>query len=97
MSSSVSVLLMLLGAVGVLDAAIGAVWDLAVLFAVVILVGAVGLLMGISRRRSVTLRADLAAALSARTRPAGESFDQVLDRAVATYLHALEEPSPPTA
>lgn len=80
------------GAVGLLDAAIGEVWDLAVLFGVVLVLGVAGLAAGVTRRRPVTIRSDLGTQLDERARRAGEPVEQVLDRAVATYLHALEDP-----
>jgi hypothetical protein len=52
----------------------------------------VQLLRGLGDRRTVGLRADLAATLVARSRRTGEPLDQLTDRAVATYLDALADP-----
>lgn len=81
-------------AVGVVDAAIGRTWDLVALFAVLLALGLLGLGWSLGQRRPVTLRVDHAAALQARSQAAGEPLDQVLDRAVATYLTALADPVP---
>jgi membrane protein implicated in regulation of membrane protease activity len=83
---------LVVGLVGLLDAAIGRTWDLTVLFAVVAVLASVLLLRGLGDRRTVDLRADLAAALTGRSRRTGEPVDQVVDRAVATYLAALADP-----
>ena len=40
-------------------------------------------------RRNVTLRPDLAHWLTDRAHATGEPFDDVLDRAVATYQHGM--------
>lgn len=77
-------------AVGALDAAIGRTWDLVALFATV-LVGSVAIAVALrSRRRLLSLRPDLAAALTERSRLTGEPLERIADRAVATYLAALD-------
>lgn len=88
--------ILVVAAVGVLDAAIGPAWDLVVLF---VLIGALAttlLLRGLGDRRPMAVRADLAAALLARSQRTGEPLDQLTDRAVATYLEALAEPDEAT-
>lgn len=84
--------LLVVALVGVLDAAIGPQWDLAVLFGLVAVLTSILLLRGLGDRRTVDLRADLAAELLGRSRRTGEPLDQLTDRAVATYLHALADP-----
>lgn len=91
LSLTVGVVLVAIGSVGLIDALIGEVWDLAVLFGLVAFTGLVGLVVAFGRRRPVTLRADLASVLVRRSRHTGESLEQVLDRSVATYLEALDE------
>lgn len=91
LSLTTGVVLVVVGAVGLLDAVIGDAWDLAVLFGAVVLIGAVGVVVASGRRRSVTLRADLASFLAERARRTGEPFDAVLDRSVATYIEALDD------
>lgn len=83
--------------VGLLDAVIGPQWDLAVLFALTAVLSLVLLVRGLGDRRPTDLRADLAAALVARSQRTGEPVDQLTDRAVATYLQALAEPDEATS
>lgn len=96
MSLTVGGALVVIGAVGLLDAVIGDVWDLAVLFGAVTAIGVVGLVTRAGRRRPVTLRADLATRLDTRARRSGVPFDQLLDRSVAGQLQSMEDP-PSTA
>lgn len=77
-------------AVGVLDAVIGDVWDHVVLFALAGVFGLV-LLVGTSRRRRpVLVRGDHAQWLSERAQLTGEDVERIADRALATYRHALD-------
>ncbi len=81
--------------VGVVDAAITSEWDLLVLFAVVAtLLGAMWVRER-AHRVAVTLRPDLAHWVERRAETAGEPFDDVLDRAVATFKHGIvvDEPT----
>ena len=72
-------------AVGAIDAAIASTWDLVVLFAV-ISIAALGIVVhGLSRRRAVAVRADLARWLAVRASDGGERVDDVVDRAIAAY------------
>ncbi len=75
--------------VGVVAAAVGRQWDLLTVFA-----GVAALLVAMWVRQrihrvSVTLRPDLAHWVEDRASTAGEPFDDVLDRAVATYRHGI--------
>lgn len=92
MSLTAGTAVVIVGAVGLLDASIGRHWDLSLLFGLVAVVGVVGLLAAVGRRRPVTLRSDLATALDDRACRTGEPLEQVLDRAVATYASVLEDP-----
>lgn len=76
-------------AVGLVDAGIGRQWDLLVIFALT-----TALLAGIWLRQrvhrvSISLRPDLAHWIEHRAEAAGEPFDDVLDRAVATFRHGI--------
>lgn len=84
--------IVVVSAVGVLDAAIAPAWDLVVLFVVIGALASILALRGLGERRPTALRADLAAALVARSQRTGEPLDQLTDRAVATYLQALADP-----
>jgi hypothetical protein len=80
------------GAVGVLDAVIGEVWDLVVLFGIVVAI-ALALLVSMNwRRRPVMLRADHARWLIQRSQLTGEAVEHIADRAIATYRDALIPP-----
>jgi Flp pilus assembly protein TadB len=76
-------------AVGVFDAVTGNLWDLVVLLSLILVLAVVGLLWSLGQRRPMTLRADLASSLTSRAQSSGEPLDQALDRAVATYMTAL--------
>ena len=76
-------------AVGLVDAAISAEWDLFVVFAMAIGVVLVVFAREAASRRAVTLRSDLAVWVERRAERSGEPFDDLLDRAVAHYKHAL--------
>lgn len=75
--------------VGIVDAAVSTEWDLLAVFAIT----AVLLVMMWARQRlhrvTVSLRPDLAHWIERRAESAGEPFDDVLDRAVATFRHGL--------
>lgn len=90
LSSRLMLLLAMVGVgVGVVDAAIGRQWDLLAIFiAVAVLLVAMWVRQRI-HRVSVTLRPDLAHWIEHRAASAGEPFDDVLDRAVATFRHGI--------
>jgi membrane protein implicated in regulation of membrane protease activity len=86
-------LLLMLGlaaaAVGAIDAVVGDDADQLAIFVLIgLLLVAVWARQRVSRR-NVTLRPDLAHWLDDRAQATGEPFDDVLDRAVATYRHGL--------
>ncbi len=75
--------------VGALDGYISREWDLMVVF---LLVAAVQLILWLRQRASrvpVALRSDLAHWLQHRAEVTGDSFDDMIDRAVAHYKHGL--------
>ena len=79
-----------IAAAGAIDAATGRVWDqLAVLVVVVGLLVA-SLVVGRSRRPTVSVRADLARWLRDRSVVEGEDLDAVVDRSIATYREHLD-------
>ena len=75
--------------------------DLVVLFVTILVIGLVLLARTLSKRRSLRVRADLAAWLQQRSDLTGESPEQLADRALATYRLQLGEgvdnTDPPTA
>jgi len=71
--------------IGVLDASIGANWDLVVVFAIVAVLAAYGAARSTSRRPTVPIRSDLVAWMGARATSGGERVEDVADRAVALY------------
>ncbi|MFV2000146.1 MAG: hypothetical protein ACC654_07260 [Acidimicrobiia bacterium] len=71
--------------VGVVDAAIGAEWDLFVLFALILGIGLVLALRLESRRPAVPIRRDLVRWLRDRAAASGEPMSAVTDRAIATF------------
>ncbi len=75
--------------VGAVDSAVGRQWDLLVIFAVTMALLVTLWLRERLHRISVTLRPDLAHWLEHRAESSGEPFDDVLDRAVATFKHGL--------
>ena len=75
----------IVAAVGVIDAAIASTWDLVVLFAVISLTGVGVVIHGLSGRRAVAVRADLARWMAVRASEGGERIDDVVDRAVSAY------------
>jgi hypothetical protein len=87
--ASAVVAVAVVAAVGLLDAVIGEVWDLAVLFGVVLALAGWSLARLSSGRRPMTLRRDLAARLIHRSRVTGEPIEQMADRAVAIHLDAM--------
>ncbi len=75
--------------VGVADAAISREWDLLAIF---VLIAALLVAVWIRQRVhrvDVTLRPDLAHWIEHRAESGGESYDDVLDRAVATFKHGI--------
>lgn len=82
-------LALLVTSVGLFEAALGDNWDLFVVLAV-----AVGLQLALftgwwAGRRSVDLRADLAAWLDEQAMATGEPAERLLDRSVAAYRAGL--------
>lgn len=75
--------------IGVIDAAVSQEWDLLAISAIATaLLGTVWLRQRASRL-DVTLRPDLVHWVDHRAQASGEPFDDVLDRAVATFRHGL--------
>lgn len=77
------------GGVGVVDAAVSREWDLLAIFVVTTALLAAMWVRQRVHRISVSLRPDLAHWLEHRAESAGEPFDDVLDRAVATFKHGI--------
>jgi hypothetical protein len=86
-----AIAVVVVGAVGLIDAGIGRVWDHVVVFAALLVLGVLLIARELGTRRRMTLRADLAGRLSQRALASGESSEAILDRAVATYLEALAD------
>lgn len=84
------------GAIGVLDAAIGRSWDLVVLFTVVVVVTGVLLARTSTRRPALPLRGDLVRWLRQRSQITGEPVERIADRAIASYRASLDGDSTPT-
>lgn len=82
-------LAMVCSAVGVLDAAISREWDLLVIFVLTALALVAMWVRLRVHRVDVTLRPDLAHWLEHRAESSGEPFDDVLDRAVASFKHGI--------
>ena len=76
-------------AVGVLDALIGADWDLLAVFGISGLLQSTLWLRQRASRTPVRLRADLAHRLEWQAQRTGEPFDTVLDRAVSWYENGM--------
>jgi hypothetical protein len=94
MTSTFSSKLLLLGIIavaliGLLDAAIGEVWDHVALFAFGAVLAGSLLLRTNLRRRAVSVRHDHARWLVTRAQVTGEDVERITDRAIATYRHAL--------
>ena len=70
---------------GALDAAIGANWDLVVLFGVITIVTVTDVVRATSGRAPIRLRSDLLAWMDRRAAAHGERMEDVADRAVAAY------------
>jgi uncharacterized membrane protein len=81
---------------GLIDAALGAIWDQFAVLAVVVVLLASALLMTRSDRVEVLIRADLARWLRNRSAVEGESVELVADRMLATARDHLC-PDPGTA
>lgn len=79
----------LICAVGALDAFISREWDLFVLFAAACALHLTLYVRQGARRRSITIRPDLAHWIEHRSEIGGEAPEDVLDRAVATFKHGL--------
>lgn len=75
--------------VGVVDAGVSREWDLLAIFAVTVVLLTVLWLRQRLHRVSVSLRPDLAHWIEHRAETSGEPFDDVLDRAVASYKHGI--------
>lgn len=88
----VAVAIVVAGA-GMIDAALGSVWDQFAILAVVVLLLSSAFLMMRSDRVDMTIRADLARWLRARAAVEGESVEVVADRMLATARdHLSPEP-----
>ena len=74
---------------GVLDAAIGANWDLVVVLGVIAVVTVTDVVRATSGRAPIRLRADLVAWMDRRAAAHGERVEDVADRAVAAYRAGL--------
>lgn len=82
-------LILVVSAVGALDALIGREWDLLVVFVFSMSLQLLLWLRERANRTPVTLRPDLARWLEHHSARTGEPFDDVLDRAVAWYHQGL--------
>lgn len=69
---------------GMIDAAMGSIWDQFAILAVVATLCLAALVADRSRRVDMTVRADLAGWLRGRSAVEGESVDATIDRALAT-------------
>lgn len=76
-------------AVGSLDALISREWDLAILFIAACSVHVMLYVRQGARRRAISIRPDLAQWLEHRAQVGGDTPEDVLDRAVATFKHGL--------
>lgn len=83
------VLVAVCASVGIIDAAVSREWDLLAIFVAVTALVMVLWFRQRLHRVSVTLRPDLAHWLEHRAESSGEPFDDVLDRAVATFKHGI--------
>lgn len=91
MSASVRFRLLLattIAGVGMVDAGLGADWDLFVVFSMVTGVVA-SILVQKSERASMSVRADLARWVRQKADVSGEPIDDVLDRVIASAQHGL--------
>ncbi|MCP3857425.1 MAG: hypothetical protein GY745_01105 [Actinomycetia bacterium] len=79
----------LVAMVGAVDATIGKAYDLVAVFVSIALVQLMLLIRLGSRRRDVTLRADLAVWTRDRASSQAETSEAILDRAVAAYRAEL--------
>jgi hypothetical protein len=80
---------LVIAGVGALDAFVSREWDLLVVFLLVVTLQLILWLRLRANRIPVTLRPDLARWLERQSGRTGESFDDVLDRAVAWYHSGL--------
>lgn len=77
-------------AAGAVDAAAGRVWDQFVVLLFVIVLLVMSVVLGRSRRPSVTVRADLVRWMRDRSLVEGEDLDALVDRSIATYREHLD-------
>jgi len=75
--------------VGIVDAAIGREWDLMVIFALTAAIQLVIWLRHGASRIATTIRPDLGHWLESRSEATGEPYEDVLDRAIATFKQGL--------
>lgn len=80
---------MAIAVIGVIDAAVGGSWDLAVLFGLLFATFAALTVRTVGNRRWLRLRGDLAQWIDGRAAEAGETAEDVVDRAVAAYRGGL--------
>lgn len=86
---ALTVATLIVSMVGVVDAAIGQVWDLFVLFLVVAALQLAVIASSLGNRVDVSLRPDLARFVVQRSQRTGEPVDDVVDRSVAWFQHGL--------
>lgn len=84
-----TVLTLIIAAIGLVDAAVGRTWDVFALFVVVAVLQIAVLLSTAGNRVTVSLRPDLARWASQRSHRTGEPLDDVIDRSVAWFQHGL--------
>ena len=98
MSATRSQLLLLcavvVAAAGAVDAATGRVWDQFAVLTFVVALLVTALVIGRSRRPTVSVRADLAHWLRNRSVVEGEDLDALVDRSIATYRQHLDGSAP---
>ena len=80
---------LVVSAAGIVDAAVSREWDLLVIFALVAAVQLTIWLRQGANRVTVTIRPDLAQWLRHQSELSGESYDDVLDRSIASFRHGL--------
>jgi Flp pilus assembly protein TadB len=81
-------------AAGLLDAVAAAVWDLAVVLAIIAVLVVSVVLGRRTDRRTVTVRPDLGAWIHRHAAATGEPVDRVVDRAVAAHLTGRDGAGP---
>jgi hypothetical protein len=84
-----TVITLIVSLVGLADASIGRVWDLFVMFLVLVIVQMLVLLSASGNRVPISLRPDLARWAKQRSQRTGEPLNDVVDRSVAWFQHGL--------